>query len=452
MTKKRTVVLISSFSAILIIVLSIFLYKNNAEKIKYERHIENVYQHAFAELVDSVEDLDTALQKSLYATSPSMVSAVCTEVYGRSEAAIMAIGQLPFESIELEHTAAFISKVGDYAYSLSRSASLGEGYSDDDTQNLRTLSESASALAQNLTNLYTDINDGVITIQKLNSARHSAGKSEDSIVPTSLADSLKTMEEEFPEVPSLIYDGPFSSHIEDMSPRLLENEELISENEAVHIAADFLKCDKSELILNGKRDDNLPVYIITAGENSEKILELTVQGGKILNYIDTRPVESDNLSQEEAVKAAKDFLTQNGYDSMTETYLYTAENTATINFAYKQGDVICYPDLIKVRVSLDDGTIISIESLGYIMNHYERNLPDTKVTSEEAKSKVTKDLKILSYELAVIPTTGKNEKFCHEFKCENEDGKHYIIYVNAETGIEENILILIESENGTLTL
>ena len=213
MTKKRTVVLISSFSAILIIVLSIFLYKNNAEKIKYERHIENVYQHAFAELVDSVEDLDTALQKCLYATSPSMVSAVCTEVYGRSEAAIMAIGQLPFESIELEHTAAFISKVGDYAYSLSRTASLGEGYSDDDTQNLRTLSESASALARNLTNLYTDINDGVITIQKLNSARHSAGKSEDSIVPTSLADSLKTMEDEFPEVPSLIYDGPFSSHI-----------------------------------------------------------------------------------------------------------------------------------------------------------------------------------------------------------------------------------------------
>ena len=47
---------------------------------------------------------------------------------------------------------------------------------------------------------------------------------------------------------------------------------------------------------------------------------------------------------------------------------------------------------------------------------------------------------------------GKYEILCHEFKCEAEDGRHYIIYVNAVTGEQEKILILLEDENGALTL
>ncbi len=65
---------------------------------------------------------------------------------------------------------------------------------------------------------------------------------------------------------------------------------------------------------------------------------------------------------------------------------------------------------------------------------------------------VTDDLKILSEGLAVIPTAGKFELLCHEFKCEALDGRHYILYVNAETGQQEKILVLLEDENGSLTL
>ena len=74
------------------------------------------------------------------------------------------------------------------------------------------------------------------------------------------------------------------------------------------------------------------------------------------------------------------------------------------------------------------------------------------VSREEAQGVVSDKLKILSHALAVIPTSGKNEVFCHEFKCESADGRHYIVYVNAETGNEERILILIEDENGALAL
>ena len=50
----------------------------------------------------------------------------------------------------------------------------------------------------------------------------------------------------------------------------------------------------------------------------------------------------------------------------------------------------------------------------------------------------------------MIPTEWKTEKFCYEFKgkIENID---FIAYINAETGEEEDILIITNTPNGTLT-
>ena len=49
-------------------------------------------------------------------------------------------------------------------------------------------------------------------------------------------------------------------------------------------------------------------------------------------------------------------------------------------------------------------------------------------------------------------TEGGREAYCYEFKCKSEDGKNVLVYFNAITGKEEQILILIEDENGTLTM
>jgi germination protein YpeB len=114
--------------------------------------------------------------------------------------------------------------------------------------------------------------------------------------------------------------------------------------------------------------------------------------------------------------------------------------------------VICYNDLVKVTVAMDNGRIVGFEGKGYLMCHTDREIPEAEVTESDAAKLVNSDLDILSHDMAVIPTMGKNEVFCHEFKCENSDGRHYIVYVNAVTGNQENILILIEDENGTLTI
>ena len=163
-----------------------------------------------------------------------------------------------------------------------------------------------------------------------------------------------------------------------------------------------------------------------------------------------RDVSAEILSQEEADKKAKEYLEQHGFKNMKETYYLKESGIVTINYAYVQDDVIMYPDLIKVKVALDDGEILGIETSGYLNSHTKRDIKEPKVTVEEAKKSLNKDLTIESEELTIIPTEWKTEVLCWEFEG-NVEGLDFIVYVNAETGEEEDILIITNTPNGTLT-
>ena len=411
----------------------------------YRLQLNNTYRHAFSELVGDVNEISSGLQKSLYATSPSMISSTCTDVFGKAVSAQMAMGELPFDG-ELEKTARFISTVGDYAYTLSKHASSGGGYTEEQAENLADLASAAETLSYNLTQLLYELDNGSLTIEAVAGA-------DDSVSGAVLYDSLKTVETEFPEIPSLIYDGPFSEHIQNMKPVYLEGMKTVSKEEAVLSAAKLLEIKQSAFEYTGLREGNLPAYMLSAEtENGTVYAEVTVAGGVVLEVMNPRSVGSAGISSEDAVEAARTFLNKAGYENMSESYYMTNGNVCTVNFAYTQSGVICYPDLIKVSVAMDNGEIVGFETMGYVMSHTQRNLPSAEATKEEALKKVSPRLTVLSHQMAVIPTEGKYEVYCHEFKCETESGRHYIIYVNAETGEEEKILILIESESGTLTL
>ena len=57
----------------------------------------------------------------------------------------------------------------------------------------------------------------------------------------------------------------------------------------------------------------------------------------------------------------------------------------------------------------------------------------------------------MSEGLAIIPTEWKTELFCYEFKGKVDDTE-FLVYINAENGNEENILVIINTPNGTLTM
>ena len=110
-----------------------------------------------------------------------------------------------------------------------------------------------------------------------------------------------------------------------------------------------------------------------------------------------------------------------------------------------------YPDLIKLKIALDNGKILGMETSGYLNNHTIRDISGAKISKEDAKKNLNKNLDIQSEKLAVIPTEWKTEILCYEFKGKIED-KEYLVYINASTGEEQDILIITNTPNGVLTM
>ena len=135
---------------------------------------------------------------------------------------------------------------------------------------------------------------------------------------------------------------------------------------------------------------------------------------------------------------------------MKETYYLKESGILTINYAYEQDGVVVYPDLIKLKIALDNGEVLGMETTGYLNNHTVRDVSEIKISKEEAKANLNKNLEITSEGLAIIPTEWKTEILCYEFKGKVDD-TDFLVYINAETGKEENILVIIDTPNGILT-
>ena len=101
---------------------------------------------------------------------------------------------------------------------------------------------------------------------------------------------------------------------------------------------------------------------------------------------------------------------------------------------------------------MDDGGIVGFDARGYLTCHKKRDLPSPILSQKEAEASLSPLLTVRSARLAVIPSDGELERNCYEFHWTAENGKELLVYVNCDTGKEEQILILLIDENGTLTI
>ncbi len=430
----------------IIVILAILIYKKQTE---YRQASENSYNMAFYEVVDYVQNVEVFLAKSLITNSPESSAESLTNVWREANLAQAYLAQLPISSNELENTNKFLNQVSEYSYSLYRKNLNDEELSDEDLKNLKDLHEYSVELENTLNQLSADINGGRISWGELTDKGTIAFAQQVSNISQ---DSFSNLEQNFHEYSGLIYDGAFSEHITRAEKVGLTGEN-IDEQAAQDKAKELFDSNNiKEVTSYGKSEGDITSFDfgITFNDNSTATVSISEKGGHVIYMNKNRDVSAEILSQEEADKKAKEYLEQHGFKNMKETYYLKESGIVTINYAYVQDDVIMYPDLIKVKVALDDGEILGIETSGYLNSHTKRDIKEPKETVEEAKKSLNKDLTIESEELTIIPTEWKTEVLCWEFEG-NVEGLDFIVYVNAETGEEEDILIITNTPNGTLT-
>lgn len=446
---RRTGIRVVSFSLAIVAALAGTAIYQHARASQYHQVLEYNYQRSLSDLTDALSNISSTLEKEVYAGTDWQRANLSTQLWREATMAKSAMSSLPVSDFHLTSTYKFLSQVGEYAMALSKRASAGEEITQEEQENLRKLweysqglSSQMSNLAQDLYNAQTPVSDLAELSDWFNEAEESQGE-----VP-SVVSGFQEMEESFEGYPTLIYDGPFSDHIMERTPRMLENLEEVDKPTAKQRAAQLLEVSEENLQEGSEESSNMPSY--TFGADGATV-SITKQGGIVSYLLRSRAVTQTKLSSSDAVAKAKEFLDKLGMTSMTESYYETSNGICTVNFSYQQGDVTVYADLVKVSVALDDGQVLSMDARGYLTNHTKRELPQTRISEEEARKAVSSSLNILKVKQVIIPTSGLNEVYCYEFLTTGPEDEHILVYINAETGREEQLLILMESENGVLT-
>ena len=442
MPTKR-IIQISSIATAVIFILSALAWIGYAQAASYRTDLEYTYRRALNDLNTHVNDMNVTLAKANYTNTAPQQNGMAGRLMKDASGAKSALAALPVGNDSLNNVNKFIAQTGDFASALSSKLSVGEALGEEDKTILRQLSQYCNTLAGNLNEIQEQIAQQEVTI----------GQSEELLRNLEsrqppFEDYFLSTAEEFANYPTLIYDGPFSDHMTQKTSQMVSAAQAVSPDEARQMAAQYLYLDPASLTQTDDTRGNLPVYNFVTDTAR---ISVTQQGGYLSSFISTRPIDVIALQLDEAKQRARQFLHHIHQAEFAETYYVLYNNMCTIQYAYQKDGIVYYPDLIKVSVAMDTGEIAEYTADVFLMNHKERPAQTPAIDEASARQQVSENLTIESARLAVIPTTREEEPLCYEFLCRGQNDEQVLVYINSETGMEEQILILIETDNGTLT-
>ena len=448
--KRRTKIRLIGFLTSLIVTLAIWGGVNAALVNRYERDLNVTKERALSTLSSYMESINSNLQKGIYANTSPMLANISAQIWLDSASAKNALSELPAKHQELINTYRFLSQVGDYTMSLNEKVAKGQRITAKETQSLFSMKDVASTLSQQINYLLAEEQSGNLSFEEAKkSGTETKVKDATSDAKIQFNGALEDAEESLKDFPTLLYDGPFSDSVLKKEPEMTKGKDAISIEKAKQVAAEFLNIDIESLSEGEEEGGNLPLYIFNGPDFT---IAITKQGGYMCYILGSTYAGEAVKKPAQAVDIAIDYLKKHGFDSMKESYFTTSDGICTINLSYMQNGVTCYTDLIKVSVALDTGKVISVDARGYLMNHKtHKTIEEPKYSVTQAQRFLSDYLTIKSINKAVIPTDSGGEKFTYEYYCVGENKQELLVYIDPQTGFEENILILLYSDNGVLT-
>lgn len=424
------------------------------ERMDYRNYLKGEYSKSMYQLIDSVKNIKTDLAKSEVIGSKEQGLLTFGNISRNSNIANDKIHSLPVSQESMEKTSKFLSQISDFSYGLIRNSYEGKDLSKKDYKSIESLKNEADYLLIQLNQVQQDINQGRV---KWGEIRKKVSLGLNKTEKFLANKKFEEIQNQVIKYPALIYDGPFSDNVLEIKPKVLK-EKVITESEAKNSVKKLLG---SENVVSMTKKENgktrIPAYsfdVILKGREKEDTVACNISknGGKVVYLLDNRKINKVNMDIKKAAKIGEDYLEKVGYKNMKHTYTQKSGNSITISYVYYNDKVAIYPDQIKLKIGLDNGSIIGIESEKYLVSHTEkRSIQKPKVSQKEAREKVNKNLKVSSTNLAIIPSENNKEILCYEFVGKYNDDS-FIVYINSQNGNEQKILQIIKTSNGELTI
>lgn len=405
----------------------------------YSIQLENIYQKNYYELVDNVNNIDTKISKLLASDEETYQAKMLSEISQSAKEMQNNMTSLPLSNDTILQTVRFVNQMSGYTQILEEKISKGENVSEKDMETLREMHDVLTEMKQYLNQLSKKVMAGYSILE---ASSIIDGQFDSFSLDISHIKSADT------DYPTMIYDGPFSDSVVNKKIVGLSGK-LVSKEEAYQKVDNVFK-NIANLKYQGKTNGKFETYNydLLTSDNQTIYVQVTQQGGHILTISGNVESTAKNISMENAEKIALDFVKQNGIENAKVVWSEELNSQAYFNIAPEQNKIILYPDLVKVKVDLENANVIGYDAMTYWTNHRQRDLLVEIVSVNEAREKVSKTFDIKEEKLVLAPLDYNREVLCWEFKAERNNATYYI-YINAETNIEENILKVVNTEDGS---
>ena len=419
---KKIRIVLATYILALVLTLSLFSFVCAKNLKSYRTATGFSSQQAFEETVAAVGRMSETLKKAAYATDRDMCERLCTQVYADALSAEAALSTLPFATHELERISGYLNQTGDYAYTLCCSVS-DSGFDENESLNLRRLSELSAGLNDSLVTLRQDFHNGSIEMDSSELFLRNVDVTEREKIST----SLLRFESDFPEGEALRYDGKYSFQAKEKSAPVVSDAQLLA------AAARFAGVSPGQLTLERSFEDGSGRKVYSVGN-----VQVCVGAEGVLNMAQSRLIDEPQLTPEKAEKIASDFLEELGYRDLLLSEKGSSGNAASFKFIALQDGAHCPDNYIRLSVVLDDGSIYTFDA-----DHYspEKSEVAWQVSEIEAAGAIPDVLEEQQCDRTIIETEGGRALACYDFICKNEAGEGVTIRVNAATGRQFEIIL-----------
>ena len=441
---NKALIIVTIILSIAVVALGILYGISLSSLNNFQTSLENVYQKNFYELVDEVNNAETKLNKVLASNSNTYRSKLLKEVSKNASEAQTRLNMLPYSINGLSDTISFVNQLSGYTETLAKSLDKGEKIDEKDQETLEKVYESVVNIKKSLNSMSKQMWEGYnITSSSL--------KLDGDY--NSLTSDMSAMNGEDIEYPTMIYDGPFSDSQVNKEVKGLNFSDVSMETAKNNLGKILTNISVDNLKFNGESSGHFQTYDFSYEDENGvyTFAQVTKKGGKLLTLSSQNIYKTKKLELANAEKIALDFAKKAGIESMKVVWSDVVGDDAFINLAPVIDGVIIYPDLVKVKVDLAKGDVLGFEASSYYMNHVNRKILPTRITESVAKAKIYSGLYVKDSRLALIPLEYGEEVLCYEFIC-SMNGNTYYVYINAVNGAEENILKVVQTDNGNLLM
>ena len=397
----RTRIRVCLFSTVALI-LSVGWIVRDQTTNAWHIQLENQRQSAWLSFSAHLSEMETALNQMMYTRSLPQQTELASTLAREAECAKLAWDSLTTEPIP--DVDRFLAQTGDYARAATTQTACGTDCKPE-WQSLYRYACALNGSVQDAAQADAPFDD---TLSAFRDA----------------ADNLNAYE-------ALIYDGAYSDCEDSAEP---------GADCAEEAAKTFIERGKLSMTCG---DSESPKSETPCRVWADDTHHLTVaQSGEIQSYRDTREIGEARLSPDEATRIAEQFLTDEGYSAV----LYDSDCDGTVHtltFIGSENGMRCYTDRMIVSVALDTGDIVGF--FADCRAHEPRTVPETALSAEDAQALLHESLTVTRPSgLAVMPTAGGDEVYCHEFICTGVNGETVAVYLDAQDGHERAIRIYTE--------